>query len=216
MQSSAMSNDWATEHLQIIRTLMERSAIYRRALAPTSLLVGTVGVVGGTLGWSLRIETHRAFGIFWGVVCLVALAGAFVNVRRQALRDAEPFWSAPTRRVTEALVPPLVIGLVAGVLMVLPDWREPLQLWWLPPVWMVLYGCALHAAGFFMPRGIRLFGWGFVIIGCGLLAILNQRSYAAGMPPLPNAHLLMGGTFGGLHLAYGAYLWLTEKRKNEA
>ncbi|MDB6016752.1 MAG: hypothetical protein JWR19_1241, partial [Pedosphaera sp.] len=29
-----MKSDWAAEHLQTIRTLMERSAIYRRALAP--------------------------------------------------------------------------------------------------------------------------------------------------------------------------------------
>jgi len=31
-----------------------------------------------------------------------------------------------------------------------------------------------------------------------------------------NAHWLMGFFFGFLHLAYGAYLYLTEKRKNAA
>ncbi len=41
---------------------------------------------------------------------------------------------------------------------------------WLPLIWVVLYGCAFHAAGFFMPRGMRLFGWAFVIGGCGLFA----------------------------------------------
>ena len=81
---------------------------------------------------------------------------------------------------------------------------------------MVLYGCALHSAGFFMPRGIRLFGGGFIVCGCATLAVVNARSYAAGMPDLANAHWLMGAAFGGLHLAYGVYLGFTEKGKNEA
>ena len=81
----------------------------------------------------------------------------------------------------------------------------------LPLGWIVFYGCAVHAAGFFMPRGIRLFGWMFIVGGCGLFAL--------GIPDLPRplyAHGVMGLFFGGLHLAYGIYLFCTEKRKNEA
>jgi hypothetical protein len=33
MQSDGMESNWAVEHLQTIRTLMERTALYRRALA---------------------------------------------------------------------------------------------------------------------------------------------------------------------------------------
>src|SRR6266540_3929987 len=186
-----MTQNWATEHLQAIRTLMERSAIYRRALAPITLLVGSIGAVAAAIGWLVGIESHRGFGLYWIAVCLVALAGAFLLVRRQALKDAEPFWSSPTRRVAQALLPPFLVGLVACVLLALPRWREPLQIWWLPPIWIVLSGCAI-------------------------LALLNQRSYASGMPAIVNAHWLMGATFGGFHLAYGAYLHFTEKRKNEA
>jgi len=29
----------------------------------------------------------------------------------------------------------------------------------LPPAWAMAYGCAVHAAGFFTARGVRLFGW---------------------------------------------------------
>jgi hypothetical protein len=80
---------------------------------------------------------------------------------------------------------------------------------------MVLYGCAMHAAGFFMARGIKWFGWVFILAGCALLAVLTQRSYASGMPALRHAHALMGATFGGMHLLYGVYLHLTEARKKE-
>jgi len=211
-----MESNWATESLQVIRTLMERSAIYRRALAPMMLLAGGLGVAAAAVGWLARIGSPRGFAIYWLIVSVFALVGAFLVVRRQALKEAEPVWSAPTRRVVQALLPAFFMGLVCGVLAAWPAWREPLHVWWLPPIWMVLYGCALHSAGFFMPRGIKLFGWGFILCGCVSLAVVNARSYAAGMPDLATAHGLMGATFGGLHLAYGVYLGFTETRKNEA
>jgi hypothetical protein len=118
------------------------------------------------------------------------------------------------RRVNRALLPPVIAGGFTGLLAVWPTWREPLQIWWLPAIWMVCYGCALHAAGFFMNRGIALLGWLFLGAGCVCLWVLNERSYAAGMPALKHAHALMAATFGGLHLAFGIYLHLTESRSN--
>jgi hypothetical protein len=34
------------------------------------------------------------------------------------------------------------------------------------------------------------------------------------VPPAAG-HWVMGGVFGGLHLAYGIYLYFTEQRRNE-
>src|SRR6058998_3001599 len=106
-----MESNWAAEHLQVIRTLMERSAVYRRALAPIMVFNGVVGAGGAMLGYVLKIAAPRAFISFWGVASCIALAGSFLLVRRQALREAEPFWSPPTRRVTQAMLPPLFAGL---------------------------------------------------------------------------------------------------------
>jgi len=211
-----MESGWASEHLQVIRTLMERAAVYRRALAPTTLVAGAIGTAAALIGWFTRIESPRGFGFFWIGVSVVAICGAFLTVRRQALKDKEAFWSPPTRRVTQALLPPLMAGLVAAFLVVLSAGAPPARVWWLPAIWMVLYGCALHAAGFFMARGIKLFGWGFIVLGCACAVAVSLRMDADGLPAVRNAHWLMGGTFGGLHLAYGAYLYLTEKEKNAA
>jgi hypothetical protein len=214
-QSYAMESNWAAEHLQVIRTLMERSALYRRALAPIMIFNGVVGLAAAGLGWALQIGTPRAFILFWAAVAVVGLTGSFLLVRRQALKDSEPFWSPPTRRVSQALLPPLMAGLLlSAVLFAATDWAAlnpagPPWLPWLPLGWVVLYGCAFHAAGFFMPRGMKIFGWAFIIGGCGLVA--------AGMPdgarPLDCAHGIMGLFFGGLHLAYGVYLYFTEPRR---
>ena len=208
-----METNWATEHLQVIRTLMERSAVYRRALAPVMLLIGILGSVAGVVGWSWPLESSRAFALYWGGISLAGLSAAYLLVRRQALKDAEPFWSPPTRRVTQALLPALFAGWICVVLMLFPRWQDPLLSWYLPPIWMILYGCSLHAAGFFMPRGMKLFGWMFIVIGCGILLVLSMLG---GVPSMRYAHGLMAAGFGGLHLAYGIYLYLTEQGKPSA
>jgi hypothetical protein len=210
-----MESNWAAEHLQVIRTLMERSAVYRRALAPVMILNGVIGLAAAGIGWNLRIETARTFILYWAGVGVLAVSGSFLLVRRQALKESEPFWSPPTRRVTQAMLPPLVAGLIISTVAWLESSSTPestlLSLLWLPISWVVLYGCAFHAAGFFMPRGMRIFGWAFILGGCCLLA--------AGLPDRANlfsyAQGIMGCFFGGLHLAYGIYLYFTEKRRNE-
>ncbi|MBN8246198.1 MAG: hypothetical protein J0L84_02000 [Verrucomicrobia bacterium] len=206
-----MDDPRAAENLQVIRTLMERAALYRRALAPVSLAAGVLGVLAAVLGWSAGLDSARGFAGFWLAVAAVTLAVCLLIMRRQALQADEPFWSPPARRVAQATLPALSAGLLAGGIVLLGNARDPLAVWWLPGAWMVLYGCASHAAGFFMDRGIKLFGALFIGLGALLLLCVATRPDAAGLPPLRMAHVVMGAAFGGLHLAYGAYLRGTER-----
>jgi hypothetical protein len=208
-----MENDWAAEHLQTIRTLMERSAVYRRALAPIMVWNGIVGLIGGATGWKLNLLSDSSFIEFWSGVALLAIIGSFLLVRRQALKDSDPFWSPPTRRVAQALSPPLFIGgfvnALAAYLMHKKGDEFGSQLIILI-LWLWLYGCAAYSAGFFMARGMKLFGWLFIAIGCALTICMVVGDHEPALSP----SLLMGSAFGGLHLAYGIYLYLTEKGKN--
>lgn len=212
-----MESNWAAEHLQVIRTLMERSAVYRRALTPVMTLNGVLGIAAAVAGIVARIETPRPFIGYWGVVALVGVAGSFLLVRRQSLKAAEPFWSPPTRRVAQALLPPLVFGFALGGLLFArggpgrPDVIDHLSLVWLPLVWVALYGCALHAAGFFMPRGVKIFGWAFVLGSAALCSSALPECAPAGY----FGYAIMGLFFGVFHLAYGIYLYFTERRGDE-
>ncbi len=222
-----METNWAAEHLQVIRTLMERSALYRRALAPVMSSAGAIGVVAAFVGVALRAETGPTFIVYWMTVALIGVAGAFVLVRRQALKSAEPFWSPPTRRVAQALLPSLTAGLLVGawsfvaccdkMSAVLPGaaHEDAGGLIWLPAVWAMFYGCALHAAGFFTSRGLKLLGWLYIVAGnvvlFWLLVIRPDFNASWG-----SSHWLMGFLFGLLQLIYGVYLYFTEKRKNVA
>jgi hypothetical protein len=207
-----MESNWAAENLQVIRTLMERSAVYRRALAPITLTAGVIGAGAAAVGGVIGFSSPQGFVAYWMSVSTVALFAALLQVRRQALKEGEPFWSPPLRRVAQAFFPPLFVGMFMGLAALCPrgDFISPSAL---PAWWMLLYGCALHAAGFFMVRGIKLFGWGFVACGC---AALGWRLGLDTAPPIQQGHLFMGATFGGLHLAYGIYLYFTEQSRKSA
>jgi hypothetical protein len=206
-----METNWASDHLQTIRTLMERSALYRRALAPIMSVIGTIGVTAAVISRFARIESDRTFSLFWLCVSLVALIAALLLVRRQALKASEPFWSPPTRRVVEALLPAFLVGLTAAAACVFISGSS--TAWLAAVTWIVAYGCALNAAGFFVQRGIKLFGWAFVIGGSAVLLIGVVYPLVA---TIEIAHYLMGVFFGVLHVGYGIYLYFTEKQKPAA
>jgi hypothetical protein len=205
-----MKPDWAEENLQTIRTLMERSAIYRRALAPIMIFAGLLGVASAALGLLCHLDSIRAFDVLWLGTAALVVAGAFLIARRQAIVDKEHFWSPPTRRVGQALLPPLFAGMFLGLIFAFAGLANPAILTF---IWLLFYGCALHSAGFFMSRGMKLFGSIFIALSCATLFVLVFI--------LPSnieisAHWLMGFFFGVLHLAYGAYLYLTERKNRIA
>jgi hypothetical protein len=226
MQSESMETNWAAENLQTIRTLMERSALYRRALAPVMTFAGATGIIAALAGVFLRIEAEPKFICYWLGVALMGLTGALLLIRRQALKSAEAFWSPPTRRVATALLPCLTAGLLVGIWFLVICTQPPTgdpptgmgedrgALIALSAIWAVLYGCALHAAGFFTSRGLRWLGWIFIVGGFGVLfwtLATHRQDY-------PDAnwrtcHWLMGLLFGLLQFAYGIYLYFTEKRE---
>ncbi len=206
----------AAEQLQTIRTLMERAALYRRALGPTFLWVGILGTAAGLAGAFLRVgeEQVPVFISYWAGVAFLAVVGAVLRVRRQAVVDQEPFWTPPTRRVVSAVMPALVVALGAAALVTALLGSAPKMIAaTLPPLWMAMHGIALHAAGHFTLRGIRWLGWGFILSGAvtegGAAYMALTR---ADLPTLVQAHLAMGVTFGLGHLFAGLWIQVAERR----
>ncbi len=86
------------------------------------LFAGALGVAAAAIGLLGHLDSMRAFGLLWLGTAIVAIAGAFLIARRQSLKDKENFWSPPTRRVAQALLPPLTAGCASA---------------WLPSIWLV-------------------------------------------------------------------------------
>lgn len=204
---------------------MERSALYRRALAPVMSWAGGAGILGAAFGCFLKIEAGAAFIVYWMGVAVFVVGGAFLLVRRQAIKSSEPFWSPPTRRVAFALSAPLSVGFVLGLFFLALWLKQPVadpptgmtddagQLFWLPALWALFYGCALHAAGFFAAQSLRRFGWLVIIAGMSVLiwVFFSIQGEDHPMASWQASHWLMGALFGFLQLAYGGYLFVTEK-----
>jgi hypothetical protein len=208
-----MEAKWAARRLEEIRTLMERSALYRRALAPTTTLSGMVGILAGVIGWMTSIDSAAGFSLFWLMTGGICLLGSVVLMRRQAWRDDEPFWSPPTRRVIQAICPALFAGGCLGMIGIVQPGISKSFLWNLPSLWMIFYGCALFSAGFFMPRGIKLFGSVFVLCGVVSMYHFTTESLNQTLPRIVHAHIVMGSSFGIMHFFYGIYLFLTENNR---
>lgn len=204
-----MSANWAEENLNTIRTLMERASVYRRALAPISIVAGMLGIIAAGLAQVAGWTGKDYFAGYWMSVAAITGGVVLILMHRQAIKAGEKFWSPPTRRVAQAMMPLLVAGLILGILELgdLPATNpDSIRL---AALWMILYGGAVHSAGFFMRRGLKLLGWIYLILGS--LCLFFQES---GQIPWLNesrAHLVMGWAFGFNHLAYGLYLRLTSE-----
>jgi hypothetical protein len=202
-----METPSAAENLQVIRTIMERAAIYRRTLAPIMFYVGALGMLAAGAGMLLEMSPLRQFAALWLGTAVLAIGGAFLIARKQALNDKEAFWSAPTRRVAQALAMPLAAGFAVDVAMILLAREDARWTFVVPSV--LAYACAVHSAGFFVPRGMQKFAWIILSLAIAGLVILPQRV----TDPNPNLdHAVMGFFFGALHLAYGFYLKATKKQ----
>ena len=146
----------------------------------------------------LTLESATAFAAWWLATALVC-AGVSLGLARQEAKGA-----GATREAMGRALPSCAAGLLVSVPFLLgEDWARRV-VWLLPALWMVLYGCGLHAAGHGRLREVGWMGWAYVLGGSGLLlwwtCPLNQ------FPPVSDAHVAMGVGFGVVQAGYGAYL----------
>lgn len=206
-----MNDREAAANLEVIRTLMERSALYRRALGPVMLFAGLCGILGAALGPALPIHSARAFVLYWAAICALAWVGILLLVRRQALKDGEPLWSPPARRVIRAFLPAAVAGAAFGLAGGQAAASAGLLL--VVPAWILLFGVGMLAAGFFLPRGVHWFGLAMLLLGGLLMPLFAGLDTGLFRSPIQVAHALMGLVFGLLLGGFGACLWVAEMRK---
>jgi len=197
----------AEENLRVIRSLMERSTIYRAISAPVALAGGLASLIGcGIVAAGLSKSTIDPlatplffFGVWFGVLAVTALTNALFLWKESTSRGA-PFLSQGMRAALSALAP---CWLVAAILTVF--WiKIP---WLLPMFWMILYGLGLLATRYFAPRSIVLLGWAFVTGGLFSLLIFMGPANQDHLIQLRTANLAMGTTFGLFHLIYAACTW---------
>jgi hypothetical protein len=192
----------AERTLEVIRMLMERGTRYTHVCGSSGIAAGLITFVGcAILAWGhLPYDYATSFVTTFALVFVASFLANVYFTYQMARQNHEPFWSRPARTVTLAFLPNFVAGVVLSVVMC----REG-RLDLLPGIWMLLYGCGALAMSFFAPLSILVLGVAFVVAGIFALVFFPGHEV-----------LMMGMSFGGLHLAYGLAVSLTRTRVTNA
>lgn len=201
----------ALEHLRVIRSLLEKSQVYRAVSAPAALCGGIL-----SLGASLltinpsrlplngRLEP-RTFLFVWLVILGITTALNLFLLQREAAGRSQPFFSEGMRTALRALLPPMLVGGVLGSGLI---WfRDDVKLGSL--VWILCYGLALLSTAHFSPRSLVRLGWAFLLSGIALTMVyFTQGGLGMAENSATPASIFLGLTFGVLHIAYAVAVFV--------
>ncbi|MBI3857146.1 MAG: hypothetical protein HY293_15785 [Planctomycetes bacterium] len=187
----------ATRDLERIRALMERATEWSNLSGWSVVISGLLASAGAAAcfakGADFELPGHaRTLALVWGAVfAAAAVQGVGFSVANSR-RKAEPAWSPLTRQVVVAMLPALFTG---AALTGYGFTTGQLDL--LPPCWMLAYGSSLMGLGLFAGRPVRVAALAFLAFGAASLFLWKDRGL-----------LTMLASFGGIHLALGAWmLW---------
>ena len=207
----------AEENLRTIRSLMERSTIYRAISAPTALAGGLFSIVAYTLFHYVFDDLLTPFGQWflgiWLVTLVLTLVANTLFIWRGAKLRSEPFISPGMKMALISLLPSMLCaGFLTSVLLYQSLFIDAFLL---PPIWMICYGLGLLSTSHFAPRSITFLGWVFLFSGFGAFFYLQYCCQYRGEDTFSNlasaSNFTMGATFGFYHLIYAACTW---PRKN--
>lgn len=189
----------ASENLELIRTLMERTTQYQLLTARAGLAAGTLAGVGALVfvGPGLNAADPWQFGTVWGLVFLGSLVATCLGTVSRSRERGERVWSRQARAVLWALAPSLFAALVLSIFFFARG--EHLCL---PGIWMLCYGQGALATAAYAPAPIRYLG--VAALAMGALTLSLGAAWAVPM---------MGIIFGLGHMGLGIALLVAERRQ---
>ncbi len=205
----------ALENLRIIRSLMEKAHIYRAVSAPAALTGGLLALAAAA--WPVQhalankgetVMCEPCFLATWLVILGIASALNVFLLAKEAASRSQPFVSEGMRMALRAFAPPMLVGGCVGIGLIV--FLHNLTLAAL--IWVLCYGLALLSTSGFSPRSLVRLGWAFVIAGLVLFLVwaANSDVRLLSSDEAP-ASLVMGLTFGLLHVIYALAVFLTKK-----
>ena len=199
------SQQTAIEHLRVIRSLLEKSQVYRAVSAPAALCGGLLALAASYAALHAHKFSTHLFLVQWLVILGITSALNFFLLHREAIGRSQPFFSEGMRMALRAFLPPMLVGGVLGVCLI---WfSDDVNLASL--VWILCYGLALLSTSHFSPRSLVRLGWAFLIVGSVLtIEYFAQVGFASPISSTTPASLFLGSTFGLLHVAYAVAVFV--------
>jgi hypothetical protein len=165
---------------------MESASTFTAVSGWGLVAVGALGLLAAGLAWSTQAAADLRV---WVPAAALSIVVAAISTAIKARQLEAPLWSGALRKIAWVMAPALVSGGLLTIALVDAGAGHLL-----PGTWLALYGAGVTAGGVFSVRALRWMGIEFV--GFGALALL--------VPAYGLVLLALG--FGGLHLAFGAYI----------
>lgn len=178
----------AMDNLRYIRGTMERAGSFTAVPGLGGVLMGSSALVAAWLASSLHGTGH--WMTVWTIECFVGIVIGATAAALKSRRLRTPMFSGPGRKFLAVFSPAIFAGMVLTIVF-----HEADIVWFLPGIWLLLYGTAVLSAGWGSVRAVPLMGFCFMVVGTLSLA----------MPDLPGNVLLATG-FGGLHIVFGTII----------
>ena len=180
--------DRAIDNVKFIREMMERSASFTAVPGYGGILMGITAVVAAYIA-NTQIYLRDSL-MTWLIEAFLAFAIGFLAMWQKSKIAGQSLFSTPARKFAYGFIPPLAVGVV----IVLGLWRYEYY-YVMAPVCMLCYGAAVACGGAFSARVVPVMGWCFIVLGA--IAFLLPTNFG---------NLMMGASFGLLHIIFGAII----------
>jgi len=179
---------YAADNLLYIRQAMERSSTFTSIPGIGGALMGVVALIAAAVAGAQ--QTSERWLLTWIAAAIVAATVGLVTMGLKAKRAGSTLTGATAKRFALGMAAPFVAG--AAITF---------QLWSvgayavMAPAWLLLYGAGVLTGGIFSVPIVRVIGVCFMMLG--VLAIATPSAWG---------NLWLAAGFGGLQVAFGAYI----------
>ena len=180
--------DRAIDNVRYIREMMERSASFTAVPGYGGVLMGVTAVAAAYIS-NRQVYMVDALAV-WLVEASLAFAIGLLAMWQKSKISGGSLLSTPARKFALGFAPPLVVG----VIVVLGLWKNG-HYYVMAPVCIAAYGAAVVCGGAYSARPVPDMGWCFIALGAVAFAL-----------PTSYGNLMMGASFGLLHIVFGAVI----------
>lgn len=180
--------DRALDNLEFIRETIARSTQFTAVPGYGGMLMGMTAVAAAYIANS-QVYLRDSL-MTWLFEAVLAFAIGLLAMWQKSKIGGQSLLSAPAKKFAMSFAPPLIVG-VATVLGV---WRYG-DYYAMPAICMLGYGAAVVCGGAFSVRVVPIMGWCFIGMGIATFAL-----------PTGWGNAMMGASFGGLHIIFGAVI----------
>ena len=181
-------SDRAIDNLQFIRETMERSTHFTAVPGYGGMLMGVTAVAAAFIANS-QIYLRDSLAT-WLIEAVLAFAIGLLAMWQKSKIGGQSLLSAPSKKFAMSFAPPLLVGMA----IVLGVWRYG-DYEAMPAICMLCYGASVVCGGAFSVKVVPVMGWCFMVLGAAAFAL-----------PSNYGNLMMGASFGGLHIIFGAII----------